>query len=65
MIRERENPNSTNPFFANKARSPDKSNRVGFSGKNELRRTPEPLLRLERDSSDSKEREIDSGRDLE
>ena len=34
------NPNSTNPYFANKVRSPDQQNRLGFGTKNELPRSP-------------------------
>ena len=37
----RENPNSTNPFFANKVGSPDQSARLGFGAKNELGRSPQ------------------------
>ena len=44
----RENPNSTNPYFQNKARTPDISNmkqapptRVGFGAQREINRSPE------------------------
>lgn len=54
---QRENPNSTNPFFANKARSPDKSNRAGFAKNNEIRRTPDPMIRLDKTPSGDKDDE--------
>ena len=49
---QRENPNSTNPFFLNKARSPDKLDRLGFNRNNDLRRTPEEMIIPEKAAGD-------------